>query len=150
MRTIGVVETVSAETDEPPSLKTVSPSSTPKKTNNDKASRLIPRGPSASVVGIAEARRESFPTGKVARQFHKKYFPGVTAQDWNDWRWQLRSRIKSLAELERMFTISADERDAILRHKGALPVGITPYYASLLDRDNPDDGLRRTHIPVGQ
>jgi hypothetical protein len=28
MRTIGVVETVSAETDEPPSLKTVSPSTT--------------------------------------------------------------------------------------------------------------------------
>ena len=150
MRTIGVMETVSAETEEPPSLKTVSPSSTPKKTNNDKPSRLMQRGPSASVVGIAEARRESFPTGKAARQFQKKYFPGVTAQDWNDWRWQLRSRIKSLAELERIFTLSPDERDAIVRHQGSLPVGITPYYASLLDRDNPDDGLRRTHIPVGQ
>jgi lysine 2,3-aminomutase len=52
--------------------------------------------------------------------------------------------------LERAFTLSADERDAIERHKGSLPVGITPYYASLLDRENPEDGLRRTHIPVGQ
>jgi lysine 2,3-aminomutase len=38
----------------------------------------------------------------------------------------------------------------VARHQGSLPVGITPYYASLLDRENPDDPLRRTHIPVGQ
>ena len=73
MRTIGVLETVSSETDEPPSLKTVSPSSTPKKNNNDKAIRPIQPGASASVVGIAEARRESFPTGKAARQFQKAF-----------------------------------------------------------------------------
>ena len=36
------------------------------------------------------------------------------------------------------------------RHNGSLPVGITPYYASLMDRENPQDPLRRTHIPVGQ
>jgi hypothetical protein len=30
-----------------------------------------------------------------------------------------------------MITLSDEERDAIRRHTGALPVGITPYYASL-------------------
>ena len=29
-----------------------------------------------------------------------------------------------------------------------LPVGITPYYMSLLDRENPQQPLRRTVIPV--
>ena len=33
-------------------------------------------------------------------------------------------------------------------HTGALPVGITPYYASLLDPENPAQGLRRTVVPV--
>jgi lysine 2,3-aminomutase len=78
------------------------------------------------------------------------FFPNVSSEDWNDWRWQVRSRIKSQAELERVFVLSADERDAVSRHKGSLPVGITPYYASLMGRADPDDPLRRTHIPVGQ
>ena len=32
---------------------------------------------------------------------------------------------------------------------GPLPVGITPYYASLLSETDPTQPLRRTHIPVG-
>jgi lysine 2,3-aminomutase len=48
-----------------------------------------------------------------------------------------------------MLQLTADERDAILRHRGSLPVGITPYYASLLDAADPSQGLRRTVVPVG-
>src|SRR3546814_4268037 len=74
----------------------------------------------------------------------------ATPEQWNGWRWQLRNRIRSQAHLERVFELSADEQDAISRHKGALPVGITPYYASLMSRDDAEEPLRRTHIPVGQ
>ncbi len=35
------------------------------------------------------------------------------------------------------------------RHEGSLPLGITPYYASLMSREDPLEPLRRTHIPVG-
>src|SRR3546814_367487 len=52
--------------------------------------------------------------------------------------------------LERIFQLSDDEHSAISRHKGSLPVGITPYYASLMSRDDAEEPLRRTHIPVGQ
>jgi hypothetical protein len=34
-------------------------------------------------------------------------------------------------------------------HEGALPVGITPYYASLMGLDDPTEPLRRTHIMTG-
>ena len=40
-------------------------------------------------------------------------------------------------------------RSAIARHSGSLPVGVTPYYLSLFDRDDAHQPLRRTHIPVG-
>jgi lysine 2,3-aminomutase len=149
MRTSGASETDSEESDKPPSIRTIysSPSLNPIK----KQSLNPANTPSSDkVVRLAEARRESFPVGKQARAFQKRFFPEASAADWSDWRWQLRSRIRSLAMLERAFRLSADERDAIERHKGSLPVGITPYYASLLDRENPEDGLRRTHIPVGQ
>jgi len=35
------------------------------------------------------------------------------------------------------------------RHDGVLPVGITPYYASLLDPDDPTQPLRKTVVMVG-
>ena len=47
--------------------------------------------------------------------------PGVftTAAQWNDWRWQLRSRIRTLDELARIFRLSEDEYAAVSRHKGS-------------------------------
>jgi lysine 2,3-aminomutase len=94
-------------------------------------------------------RLERFPIGPVSRAFRKRYYPEVEAGQWNDWRWQARSRIRTLAELERIFVLSDDERDAVIRHQGSLPLGITPYYASLMAREDATEPLRRTHIPVG-
>ena len=81
-----------------------------------------------------------------ATKFRELYYPLVTKEQWNDWHWQLRNRIKSLAELERILLLSDNERNAILGHEGNLPMSITPYYASLLDRENADQPLRRTVV----
>jgi lysine 2,3-aminomutase len=89
------------------------------------------------------------PVNPRTRAFWKRFFPQASAAEWHDWRWQLRQRIKDLAALERLLHLSADERCAIARHQGALPVGITPYYASLLDPECPTQPLRRTVVPVG-
>lgn len=95
-------------------------------------------------------RVNRFPIGPDARAFMKRFYPEATDDEWNDWRWQSRHRIRTLAELERIFTLSADERDAASRHTGSLPVGITPYYASRMGLEDPMEPLRRTHIMVGQ
>lgn len=81
-------------------------------------------------------------------KFLQRYYPQASADDWNDWRWQNRNRVRTLTELERMLRLSEDEKEAISRHRGALPVGITPYYASLLDGSDPAQALRRTVVPV--
>ena len=81
--------------------------------------------------------------------FRQRYFPAVDRREWNDWRWQLRHRIRSLAQLECIFALTTSERAAVARRRqGALPLGFTPYYASLLDPADPADPLRRTMIPV--
>src|SRR5437868_4631784 len=77
-----------------------------------------------------------FPVNPDTKSFYRRFFPGTSAADWNDWHWQFQARIKSLADLERVFVLSADEREAATRHSGSLPVGITPYYASLMSREN--------------
>lgn len=98
---------------------------------------------------VHKARGPLFPIGDAANALRQRFFPEASRGEWNDWRWQLRNRIRSSHMLERVFELSADERDAVSRHQGSLPVGITPYYASLLNREDASDGLRRTHIPVG-
>ena len=103
----------------------------------------------APSLGLLTARTERFPVGSKTRAFRKRYFPQVDPAQWNDWRWQARARIRSLEELSRIFDLSNDERDAVARHQGSLPLGITPYYASLMSREDAMEPLRRTHIPVG-
>src|SRR5215469_9889696 len=61
----------------------------------------------------------------------------------------MRSRIRTLSELERVFVLSGDEQSAVARHTGSLPVGITPYYASLMSLTDAHEPLRRTHVMTG-
>ena len=80
--------------------------------------------------------------------FRKKNFPGVKVAEWNDWRWQNRNRIRSLDQLERIVRVTPEERAAIARHSGPLPIGVTPYYMSLIDPEDPLQPLRRTVVPT--
>jgi len=80
--------------------------------------------------------------------FLRRFYRGVTVGEWRDWHWQVRHRIRSLDELGRLIQLTAEERDTIRAHQGPLPVGITPYYASLLSEHDPDQPLRRTVVPV--
>jgi lysine 2,3-aminomutase len=99
----------------------------------------------------APARKKAlrFPVNPATRAFYRRFYPDTTTAEWNDWRWQLRTRIRTLADLSRVFTLSKDEHDAVAGHTGSLPVGITPYYASLMGLDDPTEPLRRTHVMVG-
>ena len=108
----------------------------------------LPPAPPARRPPATVTPREVFPVGPRTREFRKRFFADISPDTWNDWRWQARSRLRSLTQLERVFALSPDEREAITRHRGSLPVGITPYYASLMDLADPTEPLRRTHLPV--
>ena len=66
-------------------------------------------------------------------------------EQWSDWRWQMRNRITTLAELEGLLDLSADERAGILARADAFPFAITPYYLSLAQ--GPDCPVRRQAVP---
>ncbi len=97
---------------------------------------------------IARRDRARFCVSDRSAEFLARHYPDSTVDDWNDWRWQNRHRVRTLADLERMIDLSDEETAAIRQHTGALPVGITPYYASLLDRSDALQPLRRTVVPV--
>ncbi len=80
--------------------------------------------------------------------FRRKFFPGIRQSQWNDWHWQMKNRITNLKALERIITLSDEERRALGSSATALPFSITPYYASLIDRENSLQPIRRTVVPV--
>jgi lysine 2,3-aminomutase len=89
-----------------------------------------------------------FPHSPEAEAHRLRHHPGVDAATWNDWRWQLRHRLRDRAGLERVFRLSPGEAAALDRLAGGLPAALTPHYAALLPEDDPCDGLRRTKIPT--
>lgn len=63
----------------------------------------------------------------------------------------MRHRITNLAELSRWLTVTADEEKAIQDSRGKYRWSITPYYASLMDRDDPNCPIRKQAVPgVGE
>lgn len=80
--------------------------------------------------------------------FRKRHYPGVTAREWNDWRWQVRHRIRNLDGLEGLFCLTEEEQEAVRRLNGELPLGITPYYAALMSLNESGARLRKTMIPT--
>ncbi len=87
------------------------------------------------------------PIADKTRRFKERHFPETSLREWNDWKWQIKNRIRTLDTLEQILTLSDDERESIQR-TGRMPISITPYYMSLIDADNPNQQLRKTVIPV--
>ncbi|HUS86238.1 MAG TPA: KamA family radical SAM protein [Bacteroidales bacterium] len=96
----------------------------------------------------AEVKLHNHPApGQVRQAFIRRHFPGTSQDDWNNWQWQLRNSFKSIKDLSTFLNLSQDEL-AVTEKNINLPVRVTPYYASLLSRFNPDHPLRKTVVPV--
>lgn len=80
-------------------------------------------------------------------QTRAAYWADVDAASWDDWRWQLRNRLDTVEKLERVVRLTDQERQAIVRVARSFRVGITPYYASLIDPNDPACPIRRQSIP---
>lgn len=84
----------------------------------------------------------------LSRAFLRQHFPGASAKDWHDWRWQVKHRMRDAESLRRVFALTPDEEAALARIGDRLPVGLSPYYASRLGDDPANHPLRATVIPT--
>jgi lysine 2,3-aminomutase len=87
--------------------------------------------------------------GLPARSRRAPIWADVPDEKWDDWRWQLSNRINSLEEVAAVLNLTDEERDG-LSADDKFRVDITPYFASLIDPDDPDDPIRRQVIPLGR
>ncbi|MCD6159119.1 MAG: lysine 2,3-aminomutase [Kosmotoga sp.] len=72
----------------------------------------------------------------------------VSKDNWNDWKWQVRNRITTLEGLRQVINITDEEALGIENCLKALRMAITPYYATLMDPDNPRCPIRRQAVPT--
>jgi lysine 2,3-aminomutase len=68
--------------------------------------------------------------------------------DWHDWRWQLRNAVGSVDDLARALPLTQSELEGARRAETqGLPLRITPYYLSLVDRADHRCPIRRQCVP---
>jgi len=72
----------------------------------------------------------------------------VEENEWNDWKWQLRNRIMDLDTLKKVINLTPLEDEGVKSSLRKLRMAITPYWITLIDKDNPDDPIRRQAIPT--
>ncbi|MBI1912266.1 MAG: KamA family radical SAM protein [Deltaproteobacteria bacterium] len=73
--------------------------------------------------------------------------PASRPQCWYDWKWQLKNRITSLEVIRELIPLTRREEEGIKRATGRLAMAITPYFFSLIDRQDPKCPIRKQAIP---
>lgn len=72
----------------------------------------------------------------------------VTDQQWNDWHWQVQNRITSVDDLKQVINLTEKEEKEIGETLKTFRMGITPYYAALMDENDPKCPVRKQAVPM--
>ncbi|NLO66320.1 MAG: lysine 2,3-aminomutase [Firmicutes bacterium] len=73
---------------------------------------------------------------------------GCSEEEWHDWHWQVRNRIQTVDGLAQHIPLTRQEEEEIAKVLTVFRMGITPYYASLMDPDDPNCPIRWQAIPT--
>jgi lysine 2,3-aminomutase len=71
-------------------------------------------------------------------------------RNWNDWHWQVNNRITTIEELKEIINISPEDEMSIKEAIDLFPMAITPYYASIMDKNNPQCPIRMQAVPCAE
>lgn len=74
----------------------------------------------------------------------------VPEEKWNDWLWQLTHTVRTLDDLKKVINLTEDEEEGVRISTKTIPLNITPYYASLMDPDNPRCPVRMQSVPLSE
>jgi lysine 2,3-aminomutase len=87
-------------------------------------------------------------TMKTFRSAGRGYWHDVPEQDWNDWRWQLKHRITTVEQLQKLLpTLTPEELAGARLANHKLALGITPYFFNLIDPADEHCPVRRQVVP---
>ena len=87
--------------------------------------------------------------GNIMRHYNEiKPWANVTEEEWNDWKWQVRNRINDVEVLKQVIDMTEQEEQDVGEVLKKFRVGITPYYASLMDPTDHKCPVRLQAVPT--
>lgn len=89
-------------------------------------------------------------TSSQARKIAERIQADVTASHWRDWRWQLKQTIRKVSSVERLLKITFEPKELAMLEQTVkkFPLAVTPYYLSLIDREDfRNDPIFKQAIP---
>jgi len=96
----------------------------------------------------AEPDSAHFTSLKEFRSAGRGFWSHIPEKDWNDWKWQLKNRITSLEQLEKLMpTLTPEERAGTILANTKLAMAITPYFFNLIDAADENCPIRWQMIP---
>jgi lysine 2,3-aminomutase len=99
------------------------------------------------------AVKDQIPTGTKLRQriLAQKQkilrILGGTEKDWQDWKWQMRNRITTAEALAKIVNLTDAEIQQIGATGAQFRWALSPYYASLMNPDDPSCPVRMQAVP---
>ena len=72
----------------------------------------------------------------------------VPPEEWETYRWQMTNRIQEVEQLRQVIRLTPSEEHAVTRKAGRFIMGIPPYWAALMDPDDPTCPIRRQAVPT--
>ncbi|MEG1509075.1 MAG: lysine 2,3-aminomutase [Clostridia bacterium] len=66
---------------------------------------------------------------------------------WNDWKWQFAHRITTVEALSKIIDLDETEKEQISQCLQKFKMAITPYYASLINKNDKNDPIRKQAVP---
>lgn len=99
-----------------------------------------------------EAKKE-IPTGRkmsdeiAARKKRVMKVLNATAQDWADWNWQMANRIRTAETLDKILDLNDEVRRDIEEVGEKYRWAFSPYYATLMDPNDPQCAMRIQMVP---
>src|SRR5262245_58041136 len=106
---------------------------------------------SETPAGEAGAEASPVPQTQQLKEFRsagRGFWSDVPDREWNSWQWQLKNRITSLGQLQRLMpTLSPEEYAGTELANTKLALGITPYFFNLIDPADEHCPIRRQVIP---
>ncbi len=72
------------------------------------------------------------------QQISQRIDPDPTITKWNDWKWHVKNSVKTIEKFELLTGIkfTDEEKIELNKTKDKFPLSITPYYLSLIKKDN--------------
>ncbi len=76
-----------------------------------------------------------------------KLWKDIKAEQWNDWKWQLKNRITTCDQLTEVINLKDGEKEEIASCLEHFKMAVTPYFAMLIDNDDHDCPVKRQAVP---